>query len=86
MSVELLSTNQETLPSVQGNQRFIHSSVGSFHQQLGVALVGVDQVGERLLVPRRRASACQPTGPAKVTTAAQLGLSAQEIFFTWPEW
>lgn len=49
--LELRGTNQETLPSVQGDQRLVHPPAGSLQQQLGVALVGVDQVGERLLVP-----------------------------------
>lgn len=85
-SEEPLDTNQQTLPSVQGDQRLVHSSVGSFHQQLGVALVGVDQVGERLLEPRRRVSALQPTGSARVTAAAQSAVAAQEILSIRPEW
>lgn len=46
MSAELLNTTQETLPSVQRDQRLAHASVGSLQQQFGVALVGIDQVGE----------------------------------------
>ena len=45
-SAEPLSTDQETLPSVQGDEGLVDASVGSLQQQLGVALVGVDQVGE----------------------------------------
>lgn len=62
-------TYQETLSSIQGDQRFIHSSVGSLLQQSGVALVGIDQVGQGLLVPTRRESAVQPASSGTLKRA-----------------
>lgn len=62
-------THQETLSSIQGDQRFIHSSVGSLLQQSGVALVGIDQVGQGLLVPTRRESAVQPASSGTLKRA-----------------
>lgn len=73
-------THQETLSSVQGNQWFTHSSVGSFHQQSGVTLVGIDQVGQGLLVPRRRVSAVQPTSVAVTSYSVVTHVNLGNIF------
>lgn len=52
-SGSIRSTHQKAFSSVQSDHRLLHAPLGPLHQQSGVALVGVHQVGKRLLVPEK---------------------------------